>query len=212
PAGQDYQKQPYTELSYQEKDYAGPPRPGEAYQERPYSQEPSPEGQYPGEQYAGEQYANDQDPGAAAVSEGRSDIPSGVPRRRQVLGPPTAEGTGSILEPAVVPAPDGSNPSITPSLEPALEPQVELNPSLELKKAPLRYNPPRQVPKPKFTAEASTAVIVNYLEDNDVNLVDAQGGELAEEDDLDIELMDMRAHEPIRLEARPMIPVPKVPL
>jgi hypothetical protein len=135
-------------------------------------------------------------------------------RRRQVLGPPTAEGTGSILDPAVVPAPDGSNPSITPTLEPALEPQVELNPSLELKKAPLRYNPPRKVPKPKFVAEASTAVIVNYLEDTDVNFVDAQGqgGELPEEDDLDIELMDMRAHEPIRLEARPMIPVPKVPL
>ena len=127
---------------------------------------------------------------------------------------PTAEGTNSILEPEVVAAPDSSIPSILPVLEPSLEPQVELDPIIETQAPRLMYTPPRPAPKAKFTPEASTAVIVNYLEDSDDNFVEAQGqgGQLAEEDDLDIDLMDMRSHEPVRLAAKPMIPAPKVPL
>jgi hypothetical protein len=124
--------------------------------------------------------------------------------------PVAPEGTLSILEPEVVVAPDGTNPSLT--LEPSLEPQVEIEPVIE--SGPLMYNPPRPASKGKFSAEASTAVIVNYLEDSDDNFIGAQGqaGQLAEEDDLDIDLMDMHAHEPIRLAAKPMVPAPKVPL
>ena len=127
---------------------------------------------------------------------------------------PAPEWTGSILEPAVVAAPDGSNPSITPVLEPSLEPQVEIEPVLEPRAPHLKYTPPRPAPKAKFAAEASPAVIVNYLEDSDDNFLDVQDqkGELAEEDDMDIDLMDMHSHEPPRIAARPMIPVPKVPL
>ena len=94
---------------------------------------------------------------------------------------------------------------------PSLEPQVDLEPVVE-KKAP-RYTPPRPAPKAKFAAEASTAVIVNYLEDSDDFMgAQGQGGQLPEEDDLDIDLMDMHSHEPVRLAYRPMVPAPKVPL
>jgi hypothetical protein len=134
-------------------------------------------------------------------------------RLNQFQGASAPEGTASILVPEVVTAPDDSNPSLHEvTLEPSLEPQVELEPAIGSPK--LKYNPPRPAPKGRFAPEASTAVIVNYLEDSDDNFLEAQGraGQLAEEDDLDIDLMDMRSHEPIRLEARPMVPAPKVPL
>jgi hypothetical protein len=75
------------------------------------------------------------------------------------------------------------------------------------------YNPPKPAPKDRIAPEASTAVIVNYLEDDDnFFAAQGQGGELAEEDDMDIDLMDMHSQEPLRLEARPMVPAPKIPL
>jgi hypothetical protein len=97
-------------------------------------------------------------------------------------------------------------------LEPALEPHIasQIPPALP----PLiLYTPPRPVPK-VVSPEASTAVIVNYLEDTDDNMISAQGkvDELGEDEDMDIDLMDMHSQEPVRLEARPMTPVPKTPL
>jgi hypothetical protein len=94
-------------------------------------------------------------------------------------------------------------------LEPSLEPQIATNipPALPPQ---ILYTPPRPVPK-VISPEASTAVIVNYLEDTDDSMLASQGkvDELAEDEDMDIDLMDMHSQEPLRIEARPMIPVPK---
>ncbi|MDR2367327.1 MAG: hypothetical protein LBF58_04335, partial [Deltaproteobacteria bacterium] len=94
-------------------------------------------------------------------------------------------------------------------LEPSLEPQIDsqIPPALPPQ---ILYTPPRPVPK-VISPEASTAVIVNYLEDTDDNMLASQGkvDELAEDEDMDIDLMDMHSQEPVRLEAKPMIPVPK---
>jgi hypothetical protein len=78
----------------------------------------------------------------------------------------------------------------------------------------LVYSPPRPAAKPPVNAEASTAVLVNYLDDVGDSFISAQGRpeQLTEEEDLDIDLVDMHSQEPVRLEARPMVPVPKVPL
>jgi hypothetical protein len=97
-------------------------------------------------------------------------------------------------------------------LEPSLEPQIATNIPDALPPMIL-YSPPRPVPK-IISPEASTAVIVNYLEDTDDNMLASQGkvDELAEEEDMDIDLMDMHSQEPVRLEAKPMVPVPKSPV
>ncbi|MDR1656247.1 MAG: hypothetical protein LBT47_01660, partial [Deltaproteobacteria bacterium] len=138
-----------------------------------------------------------------------------------------AKPDASLLEPEVIKAPEYSGqislsdlkPEPLPESESVLTPEPIPDISVALapkdKQAPqLVYTPPRPAELPRMMAEASTAVIVNYLEDSEDNFVTVhgQGGELAEEDDLDIDLMDMHAHEPIRLEARPMAPAPKIPL
>jgi hypothetical protein len=96
-------------------------------------------------------------------------------------------------------------------LEPALEPQIATNipPALPPQ---ILYTPPRPVPK-VVAPEASTAVIVNYLEDTEDNMLASQGkvDELAADEDMDIDLLDMRSPEPVRLSARPMVPAPKWP-
>ncbi|MDR2386032.1 MAG: hypothetical protein LBE80_00420 [Deltaproteobacteria bacterium] len=105
--------------------------------------------------------------------------------------------------------PEEDELDFTDVLEPSLEPQIATNipPALPPQ---ILYTPPRPVPK-VISPEASTAVIVNYLEDTDDSMLASQGkvDELAEDEDMDIDLMDMHSQEPIRLEAKPMIPVPK---
>jgi hypothetical protein len=126
-------------------------------------------------------------------------------------------------EPEAEPEPDwnqsqeaGSGPGeeidFSAPLEPSLEPQIDtqIPPALP---PMILYSPPRPVPK-IIAPEASTAVIVNYLEDTDDNMLASQGkvDELAEEDDMDIDLMDMHSQEPLSFVAKPMIPVPKSPV
>jgi hypothetical protein len=133
----------------------------------------------------------------------------------------------SALIPEVILAPDYSLSSeatallqalpplnALPELVPALEPFPEVSNMPLLEPQPLKFTPPKPLPKPKSKPEASTAVIVNYLEDSEDSFVSAQGqaGELSDEDDLDIDLMDMHSQEPIRFVAKPMIPAPKIPL
>jgi hypothetical protein len=108
--------------------------------------------------------------------------------------------------PPVPASPDASG--LSPELEPLPdEPEV---PPLFL------YNPPRAAAKTaRMSPEASTAVIVNYLEEDDAGAMAAAGqaGELGEEEDMDIDLLDVaNGHESIRLAARPMAPAPKQPL
>jgi hypothetical protein len=108
--------------------------------------------------------------------------------------------------------PQDEEVDLSAPLEPSREPWIDTNipPALPPQ---ILYTPPRPVPK-VVSPEASTAVIVSYLDDADDNMVASQGqsGELAEEEDMDIDLMDMHSQEPARFAARPMVPVPKTPL
>ncbi|MDR1308761.1 MAG: hypothetical protein LBL95_02500 [Deltaproteobacteria bacterium] len=141
-----------------------------------------------------------------------------------ILGPVAPE-EGSVGFAAVAEDADGGEASggttqepqdeevdLSAPLEPSREPWIDTNipPALPPQ---ILYTPPRPVPK-VVSPEASTAVIVSYLDDADDNMVASQGqsGELAEEEDMDIDLMDMHSQEPARFAARPMVPVPKTPL
>ncbi|MDR3204387.1 MAG: hypothetical protein LBV23_06550 [Deltaproteobacteria bacterium] len=149
---------------------------------------------------------------------------------------PTSEGPGAALRakpqakaeaPAMTPAVDNEGKEenalkeliLVSSkeeslLEPVLAPSEASATNQTLGARPLIYSPPRSAAKTVTNAEASTAVIVNYLDDVGDSFVSAQGPaeQLTEEEDLDIDLLDMRSQEPIRLAARPMVPVPKVPM
>jgi hypothetical protein len=103
----------------------------------------------------------------------------------------------------------GASLDLSAPLDPGGEPQIDTNipPALPPQ---ILYTPPKPVPK-IVPPEASTAVIVNYLEDNEDSMLASQGqvGELAEEEDMDIDLMDMHYQEPVKFLAKPMVPVPK---
>jgi hypothetical protein len=76
------------------------------------------------------------------------------------------------------------------------------------------FSQPRPVAS-RAQPDASTAVIVNYLDDSEESLLASHGsgqvGVLGEEEDMDIDLLELSSPGPeaIRLEAKPMIPVPK---
>jgi hypothetical protein len=74
-------------------------------------------------------------------------------------------------------------------------------------------NRPNLVPSPKpgkLPPDASTAVIVNYLEDTEDSFFEDQGQAtiLPEEEDMDIDLLELGAGQAI-LPAKPMTPVPR---
>jgi hypothetical protein len=135
-------------------------------------------------------------------------------------GPDMVQGTVPVNftdvvnqpEPYLAPQPEpGESVDLSAPIEPSMEPEIGTH-IPEALPPRILYIPPKPVPK-IAAPEASTAVIVNYLEDNDDSMLTSQGavGELADDEDMDIDLMDAHYQESARFVAKPMIPVPKRP-